>query len=83
MKVRKFFNQNPVFTTSEFTEYLGKEKHNKSTRDNLLAYHVSKGNLLRVKQGLYAVVPSNMIAANYPVDPYLLASRMAQDAVLA
>lgn len=84
MKVRNFFVQHPVFTTSEFTEYLGsQEKHNISTRDNLLAYHVKNGNLLRVKQGLYVVVPPNMTAAEYLVDPYLLASRMAKDAVLA
>ncbi len=84
MKVKKFFEQHPVFTTPEFTEFLGgKENPNKSTRDNLLAYHVNNGNLVRVKKGLYAVVPSGVAAADYPADPYLLASRMAQDAVLA
>ncbi len=84
MKVKQFLNQHPVFTTSEFTEYLGgKENRNKSTRDNLLAYHVNNGNLVRVKKGLYAVVPSGVTAADYLADPYLLASRMAQDAVLA
>ena len=84
MKAKRFFDQHPVFTTSEFTEYLGgEENRKKSTRDNLLAYHVNSGNLLRVKRGLYAVVPSGVSAADYPADPYLIASRMAQDAVLA
>ncbi len=84
MKVKRFFDQHPVFTISEFTEYLGgEEKRSKSTRDNLLAYHVKNENLVRVKKGLYAVVPSGVTAADYPADPYLLASRMAQDAVLA
>jgi predicted transcriptional regulator of viral defense system len=84
MKVKNFFIQHPVFTTSEFTKYLGsEEKPNKSTRDNLLAYHVNKGNLLRVKQGLYGVVPYGMAAKDYPIDPYLLASKMATDAILA
>ena len=54
-----------------------------STRDNLLAYHVNKGHLLRVKQGLYVVVSSGMATKDFSVDPYLLASRMAEDAVLA
>lgn len=73
-----------MFTTSEFTEYLGGEENkNKSTRDNLLAYHVKNGNLVRVKKGLYAVVSSGVSAADYSADPYLLASKMAQDAVLA
>ena len=84
MIVKNFFIQNPVFTTSEFSEYLGrKEKRNVSTRDNLLAYHVNKGHLLRVKQGLYAVVLPGMATMDFSVDPYLLASRMAEDAVLA
>lgn len=84
MKVKNFFIKHLVFTTAEFTEYVGGgEKLNISTRDNLLAYHVNKGNLLRVKKGLYAVVPPSMTATDYLVDPYLLASRMAEDAVLA
>lgn len=84
MILKKFFLQYPVFTTSEFTKYLGREeKRNVSTRDNLLAYHVNKGHLLRVKQGLYVVVSSDMTDMGFSVDPYLLASRMAQDAVLA
>jgi predicted transcriptional regulator of viral defense system len=84
MILKKFFLQHPVFTTSEFTEHLGREeKRNVSTRDNLLAYHVNKGHLLRVKQGLYVVVSSDMATMDFSVDPYLLASRMAEDAVLA
>lgn len=84
MKTKRFFEQHPVFTTSEFTEYRGgKENRNKSTRDNLLAYHVKNGNLVRVKQGLYAVVPPGMASTDYLIDPYLLASKMAEDAVLA
>ena len=72
------------FTTAEFTESVGGGvSHNMSTRDNLLAYHVNKGNLLRVKQGLYAVVPNGTTAIDFLVDLYLLASRMAEDAVLA
>ena len=84
MNLKNFFARHPVFTSSEFTGYLNKEeKRNVSTRDNLLAYHVNKGHLLRVKRGLYAVIPTGMSSANFPVDPYLLASRMADDAILA
>jgi len=84
MDLRDFFRRHPVFTSSEFAEYLGKGKRrNVSTRGNLLAYHVNKGHLLRVKRGLYAVVSSGMSPENFPVDPYLLASKMADDAILA
>jgi len=84
MDLRSFFARHPVFTSSEFTEYLNKEeKRNVSTRDNLLAYHINKGHLLRVKRGLYTVIPTGMSPVDFPVDPYLLASRMADDAILA
>jgi predicted transcriptional regulator of viral defense system len=84
MILKNFFIHHPVFTTSEFTEYLGREeKRNMSTRDNLLAYHVNKGHLQRVKQGLYVVLSSDMVTMDFSVDPYLLASRMAKDAVLS
>lgn len=83
MDVKSFFAQHPVFTASEFTEYLNRgEKGNVSTRDNLLAYHVNKGQLLRIKRGLYAVIPAGVTPVDFPVDPYLLASRMADDAIL-
>ena len=84
MDLRSFFASHPVFTSSEFIEYLNKEeKRNVSTRDSLLAYHVNKGRLLRVKRALYAVIPVGMSPVDFPVDPYLLASKMADDAILA
>lgn len=84
MDVKNFLAHHPVFTASEFTEYLNRgEKGNVSTRDNLLAYHVSKGHLLRIKRGLFTVIPAGMTPVDFPVDPYLLASRMADDAILA
>lgn len=84
MGLKSFFANRPVFTSSEFNEYLDKrEKRNVSTRDSLLAYHVKKGRLLRVKRGLYVVIPEGMYSENFPVDPYLLASKMADDAILA
>src|SRR5690606_7045762 len=39
--------------------------------------------LVRVRRSLYAVVPPGASAESYPVDPFLLASRMTKDAVLA
>lgn len=45
-----------------------------------MLYHVK---LVRVRRGLYAVVPPGASAESYPVDPFLLASRMAKDAVQA
>jgi predicted transcriptional regulator of viral defense system len=44
---------------------------------------VGSGRLLHVRRGLYAVVPRGSSAEQLQVDPLLLASRLAPDAVLA
>lgn len=84
MKADRFFARHPVFTRAEFAASCGDASTGKGRApDSLLAYHVRAGRLLRVKQGLYAVVPSGMAPDTAPVDAYLLASRMAEDAVLS
>jgi predicted transcriptional regulator of viral defense system len=45
--------------------------------------HVRAGNLLRVRRGLYAVVPRGQTPDSVVVDPYVLASNLAPDAVVA
>ncbi|MCD4824736.1 MAG: transcriptional regulator, partial [Phycisphaerae bacterium] len=42
-----------------------------------------KGHLLRIRRGLYAVVPLGSESETCPVDPYLIAGKLADDAVLA
>ena len=84
MKLRPFFRTHPVFTVEDFAGFLSSdETHNLRTQESLLAYHVKAGNIVRVRRGLYAVVPPGASAETYPVDPFLLASRMTNDAVLA
>jgi len=84
MKLRTFFRTHPVFTVDDFAGFLSSdETHNVRTQESLLAYHVKAGNIVRVRRGLYAVVPPGASAETYPVDPFLLASRMTKDAVLA
>jgi predicted transcriptional regulator of viral defense system len=84
MKLEPFFNRHPVFTGDEVSVFLASEgSRNSRTQEALLLYHVKTGRLVRVRRGLYAVVPSGASAESYPVDPFLLASRMTKDAVLA
>ena len=84
MKSDEFFARHPVFTRTEFAASCGTARTPTSRApDRLLSYHTRQGNLLRVKQGLYVVVPPGMSPSSAPVDAYLLASRMAEDAVLA
>ena len=81
MKLDVFFSRHPVFTVQELDGYLGDV--NKKTRTQLLNYHRRSGRILPVRRGLYAVVPLGMDPEKAFPDPYLMASRMATDAVLA
>ena len=84
MRLEKFFRQRPVFTNTEFAEFLAANgKYNIRTQESILAYHIKTGRLLRVRRGLYAVVPPDANPETYPIDPYLLAAKMTEDAVLA
>ena len=78
-----FFAAHPVFSRAELTASLwtGRSGTPKAV-DALLRYHVRAGHLLKLRRGLYAVVPAGADPATSPVDPYLLASRLAGDAVL-
>lgn len=81
---RRFYLQHPVFTAEEFQAHLrAKGAMSPSTRNTLLARRLKAGDLVRVRRGLYAVVPAGATAETAAVDAYLLASRMTADAVLA
>lgn len=80
----EFFDGTPVFTRAEF-EAARTETARRSPRttDSLLRRYVADGRLLRVRAGLYAVVLRGADAAAAPVDPYLVATKLAPDATLA
>ncbi len=84
MDTRSFFAKHPVFTYSELAEFLNSQgSTNIKTRKALLDYHVNSGHILRIRRGLYLSVPPGIEPDNAPVDGYILASKMAEDAVLA
>ncbi|MBN1627889.1 MAG: transcriptional regulator [Deltaproteobacteria bacterium] len=84
MKTQYFFSTHQVFTNEEFTEFLSKKGSlNVKTRESILSHYVKTGQLLRVRRGLYLTVPFGHAPDKCPVDPYLLASKMASDSVLA
>ena len=77
-------SKRPVLTSDELQEWLDKAySRNKRSREALLSYHLRQGNLLRIRRGLYAVVPPGGEVATCPVDPYLVAAKSSNDAVLA
>lgn len=81
--VHGFFERNPVFSTSEFAAFLQSQRAGSNrTTESLLRYHTNQGRLLRARRGLYVVVPAGFNPTSYQVDPYLLAAKMTDDAVL-
>ncbi len=76
-----FLARSAVFTTAEFakTSPAGSDR----TPASLLAYHVARGHVVRVRRGLYAVVPPGVSPAEFLPDPTLVAARAAPDAVVA
>ncbi len=77
-----FFDRNPVFMREEFLALKGSGRSPLTSR-NLLAHHTSRGRLVRVRRGLYATVPRGVEPGAARVDPYLMATKLAPDAVVA
>ena len=82
-KSLEFFANHPVFPHGEFTAALTARGRSPRTANNLLAWYLASGRLVRVRRGLYAVVPRGTDSEQAVVDPYLTASNAAEDAVIA
>lgn len=84
MKPTDFFWLHPVFRFDEFrTAHQASGDRSPETTGAVLKQHVAAGNLINVRRGLYARVPRGVVATTFRVDPYLIASRVADDAVIA
>lgn len=82
MDALDFFDRNPVFTWEEFLAR-GNGTRSSLTSRNLLAHHTASGRLVRVRRGLYATVPRGVEPGAFRVDPYMVATKLAPDAVVA
>lgn len=84
LNLNAFLATHAVFTVDDVRGYLAEHGSvNPNTRKALLAYHRSRGRIVPVRRGLYASVPLNADPATYSVDPFLVAAKMTDDAVLA
>ncbi len=84
MNIQAFFSQNPVFRTEDIDAFLSPKAPVSPTRRNsLLAYHRKQGRIVNIKRGVYAVVPYASSPDEIQVDPYLAASKLTPDSVLA
>ena len=82
----EFFSLNPVFTHDEYRQFLMTQGTvNTNTQRELLSYHLNKQNIVRIRRELYASIPisSRHIAKSFQINPYLIAGRITNDAVLA
>src|SRR5258708_30754601 len=81
---RAFFNSHPIFTVPEFSEFLNSRgSGNPRTREALVRYYRQQGAILPIRRGVYCSVPPGTVPDQCPVDSYLLAAKLASDAVLA
>jgi hypothetical protein len=83
MKTSDFLAQRPVFTTEEFQGFQQERgSHSQWTRKALLAHYQKQQRIIRLRRGVYAAVPPGATPDDVSVDPYLVASKLAPDAVL-
>lgn len=84
MKPVNYFAVNPVFRFEDFAS-AHREGADRKPASSMAALkqHVRAGNLLRVRRGLYVVVPRGQTPDTVTVDPCVLAGHIAPDAVVA
>lgn len=81
--IQKFLRQHPIFTHATFMQALSAEKTRSAfTSKALLAYHIKQGHIVRIRQGLFASIPFGSDPETYPIDPYLIATHLVEDAVI-
>lgn len=84
MKPTDFFSRHPIFRFDEFRRaHLSSGRRSPATTASVLKQHVAAGHLINVRRGLYARVPEGSDNLSFRVDPYLVASRLTPDAVIA
>jgi len=84
VKPKDFFKRSPVFRREEFVRvHTAEGRRSRQTSATVLKQHVAAGNLVHVRRGVYATVPSGASAESTLVDPYLLASNLQADATVA
>jgi predicted transcriptional regulator of viral defense system len=84
MKPVDYFATHPIFRFEDFASAHQEGGVRKSeTSMAILKHHVRAGNLLRVRRGLYIVVPRGQVPGDVVIDPFVLASHITPDAVVA
>lgn len=83
MSISHFFQTHPVFRFEEFVQFMKEQGiERQASYRQQLSYHHKVGNLIHIRRYLYAVKPSSVLEEEYWVDPYLIAGKATQDAVI-
>lgn len=84
MRPVEYFARHPVFRFEDFAAaHQADGARQPAASKAALQQHLRAGHLVHLRRGLYAVVPRGASADELRVDPFLLASRLAPDAVIA
>ena len=84
VNLNTFLSTHAVFTVDELDRFMSTHgSTNTNTRKALLTYHRSRGRVVPVRRGLYATIPVGGDPDTHPIDPFLVAAKMAEDTVLA
>jgi predicted transcriptional regulator of viral defense system len=84
MKPLDYFATHPVFRLEDFVAaHQAGERLKPSSSLAIVKQHARAGNLLHVRRGVYAVVPRGQTPDSVLVDPYVLATNLAPDAIVA
>jgi predicted transcriptional regulator of viral defense system len=84
MDTPTFLANHRVFTRDELEGALQADySTDRNTANARLAHHVRAGHVIQIQRGLYASVPVGSNPASFVPDPWLVASRLAEDAAIA
>lgn len=83
MSIRQFFYERPVFRYEEFANF--KITHgvtNPISVNTALDYYTKQGRIKPIRRKMYAVISPNETLDSVLVDPYLVAGKVTEDAVI-
>jgi predicted transcriptional regulator of viral defense system len=84
MKPLDYFATHPVFRLGDFVAaHQAARRLKPGSSLAIVKQHLRSGNLLHIRRGVYAVVPRGQTPDSVVVDPYVLATNLAPDAVVA
>lgn len=83
-KIQRFFLKNPVFTYDALAEAIRLDApRSPNTIKAMLQHHIKQGHIVRIRRELFASIPFGADAKSYPINPFLIAGHVTDDAVLA